>query len=82
MSFARWNNTEKLIVISNFSEGPHRFRFELSPSVLSKWNLNDGEYELADQLYQKKSFKLFVQGEKAFVDIQIGSLESFILKLQ
>ena len=82
LSFARWNDSEKLIVISNFSEGSHRFRFELSPSVLSQWNLKDGEYEFVDQLYQKKSFKLFVQGELAFIDIQIESLESFILNLQ
>ena len=82
LSFARWNDTEKLIIISNFREGPNRFRFTLSPSVLAKWNLNDGEYQLVDQLYKKKSFKLFVQGEKAFVDIQMESLESFILKLQ
>ena len=82
LSFARWNDSEKLIVISNFSEGSHRFRFELSPSVLSQWNLKDGEYEFVDQLYQKKSFKLFVQGELAVIDIQIESLESFILNLQ
>lgn len=82
LSFARWSENEKLIVIVNFEEKPRLFRFQLPSTLIEKWKLSDGEYDLTDQLYNTSVFKLFVSGGKANVDIRINSLESFVLKLQ
>ncbi|PQJ81530.1 alpha-amylase family glycosyl hydrolase [Polaribacter glomeratus] len=83
LSFVRWSDTEKLIVISNFnSENIYGFELGLPQDVIEKWNLKDGEYPLKDQLYKKHSAKLFVKNNQATVRIDIKPLESFILQLQ
>jgi hypothetical protein len=83
LSFVRWSDTEKLIVISNFnSENTYGFELGLPQDIIKKWNLKDGEYSLKDQLYNKYSAKLIVKNNKATVRIDIKPLESFILQLQ
>ena len=83
LSFVRWSENEKLLVISNFDNKAHqRFRLEIPFHIVKKWNLKNGNYQLTDQIYNKKSIPLTVQPEKSFADIQLRPLESFIFKLQ
>ncbi|TXD51922.1 MULTISPECIES: alpha-amylase family glycosyl hydrolase [unclassified Polaribacter] len=83
LSFVRYSDNEKLLIISNFDD-KETFKFELKiPSeLIKKWNLADGEYQLKDALYNTATFNLQVNQSKGVVPITIKPLESFILKLQ
>ena len=83
LSFTRWSENEKLVIISNFDgKGHHRFVLEIPSEIISKWNLKNGDYKLVDQLYNKESFKLIVEEGKGFITLKLKPLESFILQLQ
>jgi len=83
VSFARWSENEKLIIISNFDAvGHHRFVLEIPSEIIKKWNLKDGKYQLKDALYNKESLDLNVIESKGFITIKMKPLESFILQLQ
>lgn len=82
LSFVRWSENEKLIVVSNFDANDHhRFVLEIPSEIIKKWNLVDGKYQATDQLYQKESFTLNVQEGKGLIALKLRPLESFILKL-
>ena len=83
LSFARWSENEKLIVISNFDAiGNHKFVLEIPAEVIKKMKIKDGNYMMLDQLYQQKSFKLTVRDNIGLLTVQLAPLESYILKLQ
>ena len=83
LSFARWSENEKLIVISNFDAiGNHRFVLEIPAEVIKKMKIKVGNYMMLDQLYQQKSFKLTVRDNIGLLTVQLAPLESYILKLQ
>ena len=83
LSFARWSENEKLIVISNFDAiGNHRFVLEIPAEVIKKMKIKDGNYMMLDQLYQQKSFKLTIRDNIGLLTVQLAPLESYILKLQ
>lgn len=83
LSFARWSEDEKLIVISSFDAiNSHRFTLEIPSEIIEKWNLKEGKYQLKDQLYNETIFDLRVYPSEGLVNIKIKPLQSFILKLQ
>jgi len=83
LSFVRWSNQEKLIVVSNFNaHDTYGFELGLPLEVIEKWNLKDGEYILEDQLYKKYASTLKVENGEARVRVDVKPLESFILKLK
>ncbi|TDY13923.1 alpha-amylase family glycosyl hydrolase [Meridianimaribacter flavus] len=82
LSFARWSEDEKLIVISNFNtENTYGFELQLPEDLVSKLDLKDGDYQVEDQLYKAYTSTLKVEKGKAQVRIDIKPLESFILKI-
>lgn len=81
-SYVRWSDTEKLIVIANFSsEHTSHFELKIPKDVIQKWNLKYGNYTITDQLYQKSSLQLQVINGEGKVQITIAPSESFIYKL-
>ena len=82
LSFVRWNNNEKLIIVSNFN-AEHTYGFDLSlpAEILEKWNLKNGEYSLEDQLYKEYATTLVVKNKQAKFRVDVQPLESFILKI-
>ncbi len=81
LSFVRWSYDEKLIVVSNFnSENSYEFDLHLPQGLIEKLNLQDGDYEVKDQLYNAYTSILKVENGNAKVRISIKPLESFILK--
>ena len=83
LSFVRWSENEKLIIISNFNDkGSTEFSLQIPSKIIKKWKLKDGNYELKDQLYNTKTFMLQVNNSIGFLTLAIDPLESFILKLQ
>jgi len=83
LSFARWSEDEKLIVISNFNaENSYGFELQLPEDLVSKLELKNGDYQVEDQLYKTYTSILKVENGKAQVRIDIKPLESFILKIK
>jgi glycosidase len=83
LSFARWSDDEKLIIISNFNaENTYGFELQLPEDLVSKLGLKDGEYQVEDQLYKTYTSTLKVENGKAQVRIDIKPLESLILKVK
>ncbi|MFY9242410.1 MAG: alpha-amylase family glycosyl hydrolase [Polaribacter sp.] len=83
LSYVRWKNNEKLIIISNFnSENTYGFELGLPADIIKKWDLKEGEYKVTDQLYNTYSSTLVVKNNQAKVRVDVKPLESFILKLQ
>ncbi|WP_375240852.1 alpha-amylase family glycosyl hydrolase [Polaribacter sp.] len=83
LSFVRWSENEKLIIVSNFDDQKEfEFNLEVPANIINKWNLKDGDYVVKDQLYLEKSFGLKVKEGRGTIDLQINPLESYILKLQ
>ena len=80
-AFARWSDTEKLIVVSNFdSEHAHQYKLKISNELINLWHLKDGSYPVKDVLYGK-TFTLQVKQGLGFINLQLAGSESFILKL-
>lgn len=83
LSFVRWSDDEKLIVVSNFNaENTYGFELQLPEDLVQKLALKDGEYQVEDQLYNTYTSTLKIEDGKAKVRVDIQPLESFILKVK
>ena len=81
-AFTRWSDTQKLIVITNFSWlTASNFELKISSDIIKKWNLKDGNYTLTDQLFNKSSVPLQVVNGEGKAQITIAPSESFIYQL-
>ncbi|MFV8337179.1 alpha-amylase family protein [Flavobacterium sp. RSP29] len=81
-AFARWSDSQKLIVVTNFSWlTTSNFELKIPSDIIQKWNLKDGNYTLTDQLYHKSSVQLQVLNGEGKAQIIIAPLESFIYQL-
>ncbi|WNM20423.1 alpha-amylase family protein [Flavobacterium capsici] len=81
-SFVRWDNKEKLIVIANCSWVTTSHVDLIVPEdVIQKWNLNDGDYKVTDQLYNHETSTLEVKDGRGIIKVKIKPSESFIFKL-
>jgi glycosidase len=82
LSFVRWSDTEKLIVVANF-DGKDTFGFDLQvpEDIIKKWQLDQGDYEMIDMLYGSKSMLKVENGIGKF-SVRLDPLESFIFKIK
>jgi len=82
LSFVRWSNEEKLIVISNFNPNEtYGFELQLPQDIIEKWQLKEGDHQAQDQLYNQYHSTLKVSDNQGKIRIDIKPLESFILKI-
>jgi glycosidase len=82
LSFVRWSNEEKLIVVSNFdSNKTYEFELKIPVEIIEKWELENQSYLLEDQLYQTQKFDLNVSKNLGTIKMTIAPLQSFILKI-
>ncbi|WP_115461113.1 alpha-amylase family glycosyl hydrolase [Winogradskyella aurantiaca] len=82
LSFARWSEDEKLVVIANFNdENTYGFELQLPEDLVKEWNLSSGEHQVTDQLYNNYKSTLVVTDTEAKVRIDIKPLESLVLKI-
>ncbi|MBT8395249.1 MAG: alpha amylase C-terminal domain-containing protein [Bacteroidia bacterium] len=83
LSFVRWSDDEKLIIVSNFNaKNTYGFELDLPKDIIEKWNLKEGEYQVEDQLYNNYTSILKVDKNHAQVRVDVKPLESFILKIK
>ena len=82
-SYVRWSDSQKLIVVSNFSiNKTSNFELIIPADLIKKWNLKEGIYALSDQLYQKYSIPLIITNGVGKAKIYIAPSESFIFELK
>jgi glycosidase len=82
LSFVRWSDDEKLIIISNFSStDSFGLELQLPEELKNLWHLKDGNYQLKDQLYNMYETVLKVESNKTSARIDIKPLQSYILKI-
>ncbi|HEX8576734.1 MAG TPA: alpha-amylase family glycosyl hydrolase [Flavobacterium sp.] len=80
-SYVRYSDTEKLIIVTNFSDNaPGNFELKVPTDIITSWKLKDGQYDVKDQLYGKKATLKVTNGEGK-ITVDIAPLESFIYKL-
>ena len=80
-AYVRYSDSEKLIIINNFSwVTTSHIDLKIPADIISKWNLKDGQYPVKDQLYGS-SFQLNVTNGQGTIKLTIKPSESFILKL-
>jgi glycosidase len=81
-AYTRWSDTQKLIVVTNFSWlTTSNFELKIPADIIQKWNLKDGTYIITDQLYHKTTTQLRVENGEGKAQISIGPSESFIFQL-
>ena len=81
-SFVRWSETQKLIVVTNFSDAStSTFELRIPSDIIQKWDLKDGNYNVTDQLYKTSKVALQVVNGEGKMQITIAPLESFIYQL-
>lgn len=81
-AYVRWSDSQKLIVVTNFSWlTTSNFELKIPADIIQKWNLKDGNYTITDQLYQKNSVQLRVENGEGKAQITIAPSESFIYQL-
>lgn len=81
-AYTRWSDTQKLIVVTNFYWlATSNFELQIPADIIQKWNLNDGDYTITDQLYGESSVQLRVENGEGKVQISIAPSESFIYQL-
>jgi len=79
-SYVRWSDTEKLIIVTNFSSSTSStFDLKIPNLVIEKWGLTDGNYKIVDQLYKKTKLTLTIANGEGIVPMTIAPSESFIL---
>ena len=83
LSFVRWDENEKLVIVSNFNaENSYGFDLQIPQNIISEWALTNGEYKMKDQLYNQYETTLKINDDRAFMRVDVKPLESFILKLE
>ncbi|WP_409024920.1 alpha-amylase family protein [Flavobacterium sp.] len=81
-SYVRWSDTQKLIIVTNFSwVTSSNFNLIIPSDIIKAWKLKDGTYDLKEQLYFKNNAQLIVKDGVGSVSIAIQPSESFILSL-
>ena len=81
-AFTRWSDTQKLVIVTNFSWlSTSNFELKIPSEIIRKWNLKDGNYTVTDQLYNKSTVQLEVLNGEGKAQITIAPSESFIYQL-
>ncbi|MFA5417207.1 MAG: alpha-amylase family glycosyl hydrolase [Bacteroidales bacterium] len=81
-SFVRWDDTEKLIVVSNFdADNTFGFSLSLDWDLINQWELKQGVYSMTDLLDGQPHYLLTVDASGANVRVDLKPLESVILQL-
>ncbi|MEP0133733.1 MAG: alpha-amylase family glycosyl hydrolase [Eudoraea sp.] len=82
LSYVRWSQNEKLVVIANFdAEESYSFELKIPAEIISEWELKEGSFNMSDVLYGKTKKELKVGDGIGSLIVEIDPLESFIFKI-
>ncbi len=83
LSYVRWSEDQKLIIIANFSaDKTYSFDLKLPADLVEKWNLKEGTYALEDALYNERRTNLKLIEGIGYLSVELNPLESLIFELQ
>lgn len=83
LSYVRWSENEKLIIVVNFdSKENYDFELQIPSDIINSWGLNEGTFQTSEQLYQQQNALLKVKDSIGKIQIEIEPLESFIFKIK
>ncbi|WP_298530792.1 alpha-amylase family glycosyl hydrolase [uncultured Algibacter sp.] len=83
LSFVRWSDKERLIIVSNFDdEKGYELELKIPENVIRKWALGNKSFKVVDQLYHDFNGNLQIEKGTGTIRLKLGVLESFILKIQ
>ena len=83
LSFVRWSDDEKLIIVSNFdNKKSYGFELKIPKHVIEPWKLAEKTYDVEDQLYNQFNTTLIVENGIGTIKIKLDALQSFILKIK
>lgn len=82
-AFVRWTDSQRLIVISNFSATTSTsLKLKVPAELIQQWKMADGIYPLGSLLDNKQSgLELHVQAGIGFVNLKLAALESLALQV-
>jgi oligosaccharide 4-alpha-D-glucosyltransferase len=79
-AFARWQDEDRRIIVSNFDAGEaHEVALAIPADLVDSWLLADGRYLLDEKLYGENASQLLVDGGSGVVRIRLEPLESAVL---
>lgn len=82
LSYVRWSEAEKLIVISNFdAEAKYTFDFKVPADLISKWSLKNKTYVLEEMLYGEEGTFLIEEGI-GHINLELDPLESVVFQIR
>ncbi|MGB3591597.1 MAG: alpha-amylase, partial [Nonlabens sp.] len=82
LSFVRYSESDRLIIITNFSNEHRGFDLQIPTDIVQEMKLQDGMYAIKDQLYDNKTADLQIKDGKGTVRIDLDGLESVILRIE
>ncbi len=81
-SFARWSDKDLVITCVNFDiNQSFGFRFYLPETLLNRFGLPPGSYDVIDVLDTSEVYTLKVEESQAYIDLQLEPLQSLVLLL-
>ncbi|NNE76012.1 MAG: alpha-amylase, partial [Pricia sp.] len=81
LSYVRWSDTEKLVIVANFdAKDWFGFELEIPKDIIQKWDLSEGKHKIIDVLYGGEHTMEVVNGMGKF-RVDINPLQSFIFKI-
>jgi glycosidase len=81
-AFARWDESQQLIIVCNFSHDQGlQTVLKLSPELVATWGLPVGEREIKEVMFGKKKTMLRVNDGDAEIDLDFGPLESAVFEV-
>ena len=82
LSYVRWSQNEKLVVIANFdADESYFFELKIPMEIIKEWGLKEGSFKMTDTLYGETIKELNVVDGIGRLIVEIDPLESFIFRL-
>lgn len=82
LSYVRWSQNEKLVVIANFdADESYSFELKIPMEIIKEWGLKEGSFKMTDTLYGETIKELNVVDGIGRLIVEIDPLESFIFRL-
>ncbi len=83
LSYVRWSDNEKLIIVSNFdTHKNYEFELKIPEQVIAKWNLPNEEFSLKEELYGQVKTTLLVKNGQGKMNVKLTPLESYIFSIE
>ncbi|BBM01748.1 alpha-amylase family protein [Microbulbifer sp. GL-2] len=80
-SFARWDKTEKLLVVANFDNVTANFDLLIPEKLIKQWYLKDGNYQLNGQITDEEQQLIILNGQGR-IRLALSPFKSHIFKLE